>query len=48
MAALNPAAILREPKNQLMFKFDMKRFNDVVTGQFEEYQHQCYNQSIFR
>ncbi|HSW91777.1 MAG TPA: DNA polymerase [Candidatus Saccharimonadales bacterium] len=37
IAALNPAAILREPKNQLMFRFDMKRFNDVVTGQFEEY-----------
>jgi uracil-DNA glycosylase family 4 len=41
MAALNPAAILREPKNQLMFRFDMKRFNDVVTGQFEEYEVNC-------
>lgn len=37
IAALNPAAILREPKNELMFKFDMKRFVDVVEGRFEPY-----------
>jgi uracil-DNA glycosylase family 4 len=38
ICALNPAAILREPKNELMFKFDMKRFVDVTQGTFQEYQ----------
>lgn len=37
IALLNPAAVLREPKNELMFKFDCKRINDVVTGKFEHY-----------
>jgi DNA polymerase I-like protein with 3'-5' exonuclease and polymerase domains len=32
---------LREPKNELMFKFDCKRLNDVVTGKFEEYDINC-------
>lgn len=37
MAAMNPAAVIHDPKNELMFKFDMSRFNELVTGQFEEY-----------
>lgn len=37
VALLNPAAILREPKNELMFKFDCARLNQVLTGQFEPY-----------
>lgn len=34
----NPAAVLHDAKNELMFKFDCKRINDVVTGKFEEYE----------
>lgn len=37
IALLNPAAVLREPKNELMFKFDCKRINDVITGKFQHY-----------
>jgi uracil-DNA glycosylase family 4 len=32
---LNPAAVLRNVSNELMFKFDCKRINDVITGQYE-------------
>lgn len=38
VALLNPAAVLREPKNELMFKFDCKRVNDVIQGKFQEYE----------
>lgn len=38
IAMFNPAAVLREPKNELMFKFDCKRFNDVMQGNFEPYE----------
>ena len=34
-AALNPAAILRMPKHQLMFDFDIRRFKSVIDGTFE-------------
>jgi DNA polymerase I-like protein with 3'-5' exonuclease and polymerase domains len=33
----NPAYVLRDPKAELMFKFDCFRINQVITGQFEEY-----------
>jgi DNA polymerase I-like protein with 3'-5' exonuclease and polymerase domains len=38
MAANNPAAVIHTPSSELMFKFDMKRFNQLVTGEFEEYE----------
>lgn len=41
IALLNPAAVLREPKNELMFKFDCARLRDVVEGKFEEYEIDC-------
>lgn len=37
IALFNPAHVMREPKNELMFKFDIKRLNDVIQGTFEEY-----------
>lgn len=33
----NPAYVLRDPKAELMFKFDCFRINQVITGTFEEY-----------
>lgn len=41
IALLNPAAILREPKNELMFRFDCDRLNSVLNGTFEEYNVEC-------
>lgn len=37
MAMFNPAAVLHDSKNELMFKFDCKRFHDVITDNFKEY-----------
>lgn len=37
IALYNPAFVLRDPKAELMFKFDCFRINQVVTGQFEEH-----------
>lgn len=36
LATYNPAAVLRNPSNELMFKFDMGRLNELVTGKFEQ------------
>ena len=47
IALLNPAAVLREPKNELMFKFDCKRINDVVTGNFKEYEIKYHTDPSF-
>lgn len=33
----NPAYVLRDPKAELMFKFDCFRLDQVLTGKFEEY-----------
>lgn len=41
VALLNPAALLHDPKNELMFKFDCRRLNDVITGVFEPYDVEC-------
>lgn len=38
IALVNPAAVLREPKNEMMFKFDCKRASDVIEGRFKEYE----------
>lgn len=35
--ALNPAAVLREPKDELVFKLDCARFAKVTAGQHSEY-----------
>lgn len=37
IAMFNPAHVMREPKNELMFKFDCKRLNDVIQGTFKEH-----------
>jgi uracil-DNA glycosylase family 4 len=37
VAMFNPAAVIRNPSNELMFKFDCKRLNDVLTDNFEHY-----------
>lgn len=38
IALYNPAYVLRDPKAELMFKFDCFRIDQVVTGKFEEYE----------
>jgi uracil-DNA glycosylase family 4 len=37
LAMFNPAAVLHDNKNELMFKFDCKRLDSVLRGTFEEY-----------
>jgi uracil-DNA glycosylase family 4 len=37
IAMFNPAMVMREPKHELMFKFDIGRFKQVLDGKFEEY-----------
>jgi uracil-DNA glycosylase family 4 len=37
LAMNNPAAVIREPKNELTFRFDCKRLNDVLQGEFKHY-----------
>lgn len=34
---LNPAAILREPKDEIVFKLDIRRFSNVINGDHSEY-----------
>lgn len=43
----NPAYVLRDPKAELMFKFDCFRINQVVTDQFEEYIVKCHINPTF-
>jgi uracil-DNA glycosylase family 4 len=38
IALFNPAHVLREAKNELMFKFDLKRLSTVMDGTFKEYE----------
>ncbi len=33
----NPAAILRDPKDEVVFRFDLAKFNRVVTGSYKEH-----------
>jgi hypothetical protein len=44
----NPAFVLREPKHELIFKFDCKRFHDVITGQFKEHIVDCIINPTFQ
>lgn len=37
IAMFNPAHVMREAKNELMFKFDIARLNSVLQGTFEHY-----------
>lgn len=41
LAMVNPAAVLRDPKQELMFRFDCDRLNDLITGKFQEYEVNC-------
>lgn len=38
VAMFNPAAVLHDAKNELMFKFDCKRLSTVIDGTFAEYE----------
>lgn len=38
IALNNPAAVIYTPSKELMFRFDCRRLNDLLTGQFEEYE----------
>jgi len=38
VAMLNPAAVLREPKWEIMFKFDVGRLDKVLKGKYVEHQ----------
>jgi len=37
LITFNPAAVIREPKNEIVFLMDIKRFGDVVNGDFVPY-----------
>ena len=37
IAMLNPAAVMREPKWEIMFKFDVGRLKDVIDGQYKQH-----------
>lgn len=37
VAMLNPAAVMREPKWEIMFKFDVGRLKDVINGQYKQH-----------
>lgn len=37
MISLNPAAIAREPRDEIVFRLDMVRFSKVISGQFKEH-----------
>jgi len=45
--ALNPAAILRQPKHQLMFDFDMCRLKTVIDGKFEVHDIKVHTNPTF-
>lgn len=34
----NPAAVIREPKNEIIFHMDIRRFNDVINGDYVPYE----------
>jgi len=38
IAMFNPAHVMREAKNELMFRFDIARLDSVIKGTFEEYE----------
>lgn len=37
LLTFNPAAVIREPKNEIVFLMDLRRFNKLISGDFEEY-----------
>lgn len=37
LCSFNPAAVIRNPKDEIIFHMDMRRFGDLVNGDFEEY-----------
>ena len=43
----NPAYVLREPKAELMFKFDCFRLNQVITGTFKEHEIEAHINPTF-
>lgn len=45
--AINPAMVLREPLNEVVFRFDMDRFADVLTGKYKPHSiHEIINPSF--
>lgn len=43
----NPAHVLREAKNEVMFKFDCFRLNQVITGEFREHEIKAHINPTF-
>lgn len=43
----NPAFVLRDPKAELMFKFDCYRLNQVIQGTFEDYEIKAHINPTF-
>lgn len=37
LITFNPAYVLRDPSNELIYHFDIRRFNQLAEGDFEEY-----------
>lgn len=37
IAMMNPAAVMREPRWEVMYKFDIGRLNDVLNGRYKEH-----------
>jgi len=37
IATLNPSMVLREPKTEILFKFDVAKIQRVMTGKFKQY-----------
>lgn len=47
IAMFNPAAVLHDAKNELMFKFDCKRLSTVINGTFEEHHIEAHINPTF-
>lgn len=41
LISLNPAAVLREPKDEIIFKLDMARFATVTKGDYKQHEVSC-------
>lgn len=37
LISLNPAAIVREPKDEIIFRLDLQRFNKIMNGDYKEH-----------
>lgn len=37
LCSLNPAAVIRDPKDEIIFHMDMRRFKTLIDGDFEDY-----------